>query len=192
MDLFIASPDTWYGITTESWPYIKLPKHTLHFNTSSLFWFDLYVSEISFQKGNTNIPKCLETHFSGYEKCQKKCIPQMVSFLKNLPVCENFEDFKCIFEHWAYSAYPDYKLCLKPLKTTTYATDPVKLKKKRQPNSVDILIGFASNEKKIEEETLMIGPSTYIGSIGGSLGLFLGFSFFTYLSCLIDKLLDIC
>ena len=55
-----------------------------------------------------------------------------------------------------------------------------------------MLLAYSSDEIKIEEETLMIGTSSYIGSVGGSLGLFLGFSCFTYLSCCIQKVFELC
>ena len=57
---------------------------------------------------------------------------------------------------------------------------------------LDILFTFGTNEKEVAEEVLMIGLSSYIGSVGESLGLFLGFSFFTHLSCCIDKIFEIC
>ena len=82
---------------------------------------------------------------------------------------------------------------MKPMKTTLYKAKAVPFEKaSNQSNSkVELLFSYSSDEIKIEEETLMIGTSSYIGSVGGSLGLFLGFSFFTYLSYLIDKLLSI-
>ena len=60
-----------------------------------------------------------------------------------------------------------------------------------QNNTVDLLLAYSSDEINIEEETLMIGTSSYIGSVGGSLGLFLGFSCFTYLSCCIQKVFEL-
>ena len=61
-----------------------------------------------------------------------------------------------------------------------------------QNDTVDWFFSYASDEIKIAEETLMIGTSSYIGSVGGSLGLFLGFSCFTYLSCCIQKVFELC
>ena len=57
---------------------------------------------------------------------------------------------------------------------------------------MELQFGYSSDQIKIEEETLMIGTSSYIGSVGGSLGLFLGFSCFTYLSCCIQKVFELC
>ena len=42
--------------------------------------------------------------------------------------------------------------------------------------------------KKIQEEVYVISSTAFIGSIGGSLGLFFGFSFLACCSDLIDKL----
>ena len=61
-----------------------------------------------------------------------------------------------------------------------------------QNDTVDMFFSYSSDEIKIEEETLMIGTSSYIGSVGGSLGLFLGFSFFSSLSYFFGKLISIC
>ena len=41
--------------------------------------------------------------------------------------------------------------------------------------------------KIVKEEVLVDTTENLIGSVGGSLGLFLGFSFFTYLSGLLEK-----
>ena len=39
-------------------------------------------------------------------------------------------------------------------------------------------------------ETDVMGINDFVGSVGGSLGLFLGFSAFSYIAFLIDKLFD--
>ena len=51
---------------------------------------------------------------------------------------------------------------------------------------------FSEFTKDVKEELLMIPSPTadFIGSIGGSLGLFLEFSWFTYVSGMLDKLLS--
>ena len=196
LSLFMASPESWYGITTDAWPYLKLDKQTLEFNTSATFWVDMYVKEITYQKGHSSIKNCLENHVSSY-KCTQKCIPFFLSFLDHLPACQTSEETYCMYNYWGwaeeFNIYSKYKQCLKPKTTILYEANPTKLEGEVSPNnSVDLLFGYASNEMEIEEEALMIGTSSYIGSVGGSLGLFLGFSFFTHLSCCIDKLIDFC
>ena len=46
------------------------------------------------------------------------------------------------------------------------------------------------DKKEVKEETLVLGTREYIGYIGGSLGLLLGFSCYAYITKLIDKVLD--
>ena len=48
---------------------------------------------------------------------------------------------------------------------------------------------FDKATKDIKEEVLIVTTGGFIGSVGGSAGLFLGFSFFTYLSGIIDRVL---
>ena len=82
---------------------------------------------------------------------------------------------------------------MKPKETTLYKAKPVSVAKRgpNQSNSVDLFFTYPSDEVKIVEETLMMGTSSYIGSVGGSLGLFLGFSFFSSLSYFFGKLMSI-
>ena len=47
---------------------------------------------------------------------------------------------------------------------------------------------FDSNVHVIKEEALVYNTLDLIVSVGGSLGLFLGFSFFGYLSCCLDRI----
>ena len=81
---------------------------------------------------------------------------------------------------------------MKPMSTTLFNAKSKTLQKiSDQPDTVAMLFTYISDQIKIKEDTLMIGTSPYIGSVGGSLGLFLGFSFFTYLSFCIDKLFEL-
>ena len=86
----------------------------------------------------------------------------------------------------------NYKKCMKPTKTTLYKAKPVSVGEKALNRSeITLLFTYQSDEIKIEEETLLMGTSSYIGSVGGSLGLFLGFSFFSSLSYFFGKLFSI-
>ena len=81
---------------------------------------------------------------------------------------------------------------MNPKKTNLYKAKSFPMDKmSNQGNIVELLFTYSSDEIKIEEETLMMGTSSYIGSVGGSLGLFLGFSFFSSLSYFFGKLMSI-
>ena len=49
---------------------------------------------------------------------------------------------------------------------------------------------FASNDADIFEEILIIDEISLIGSLGGSLGLFIGFSFFGYITSFFDVIVE--
>ena len=55
-----------------------------------------------------------------------------------------------------------------------------------------ILMKFknASNKINVYEETLMFDDTSLVGSLGGSLGLFVGFSFFGYAMPIVEAISD--
>ena len=59
-------------------------------------------------------------------------------------------------------------------------------------DSMGILMKFkyASNKINVYEETLMVDDTSLVGSLGGSLGLFVGFSFFGYAMPIMETVFD--
>ena len=49
---------------------------------------------------------------------------------------------------------------------------------------------YSTDQLEVKEEIPNLGFSLFVGEIGGALGLFLGFSFYTYFSHFIDYLMD--
>ena len=50
----------------------------------------------------------------------------------------------------------------------------------------EFLVGSESNTKNVYEEILIVDDIGLVGSLGGSLGLFVGFSFFGYVTPVLD------
>ena len=190
VNIFIASRETWYGIIALSWPYFELEQHSFSFNTSEYYWMDMQVKDITYQNGHKSVEDCIENLMATKDDC-KECSPFFFTFKnKKALSCQSIEDNKCWY-YWSFYGknYNEYKRCLKPRQTTLYNAESKPLKKSSpRRETVELTFTYSSDQIKIEEETLIIGTSSYIGSVGGSLGLFLGFSVFTYLSCFIDKL----
>ena len=190
--LYLASKESWYSIMAGAWPFTKPIMYDLKFNTFSMIQMDIHVTKWQYKTGHSNIPDCFEDWFSSIN-CSQKCMPFFVPSNHKRPECQTIKESKCTFDVLlGGESYFKFKNCMKPKETTSYAADPVVVEQDYvNDSSINVIITFASDEVEMKEETLMIGLSSLIGSIGGSLGLFLGFSCFTYLSYCIDKLFDI-
>ena len=57
-------------------------------------------------------------------------------------------------------------------------------------DSIMFSLAFKSNVRNIYEEILVFDDNGLIGSLGGSLGLFVGFSFFGCVATFLDVILD--
>ena len=192
INLFVASRETWYGIITSSWPYFELKEFEFSYNIPKMHWMDMQVTNITYQNGHKSIEDCIENLMATNDDC-KKCSPFFFSFKNKKISCQLIEDNKC-WSDWIFLGknHNTYKKCMKPRQTTLYnAKSKLYEKVGNQSNIMELQFGYSSDQIKIEEETLMIGTSSYIGSVGGSLGLFMGFSVFTYLSYCIDKFFEL-
>ena len=56
--------------------------------------------------------------------------------------------------------------------------------------NLQFIIRAASNKRNIFEETLIFDDIALVGSLGGSLGLFVGFSFFGYVTPILEAAFD--
>ena len=56
--------------------------------------------------------------------------------------------------------------------------------------NVQFTLRYTSQDADIFEEILIVDEISLIGSLGGSLGLFIGFSFFGYITTLLDVIVD--
>ena len=105
------------------------------------------------------------------------------------PICKSdqeFEQFEQIHEKFLYAeSYQiiDMSGCKKPCTYNEYkfATSSPEIMPKTDLKSTSAKVGFwvASSKTWIEEEVLLYSFTSLIAEFGGSLGLFLGFSFMT-------------
>ena len=109
-----------------------------------------------------------------------------------LPICDNLEDEICNGGPLAWKKLiATFRSCPRPCKIISYIHSKVEIYQSdyvdNNPNKVHLAL-TPNKIKRIETEILVYDVTDMIGALGGSLGLFLGFSFLGLLSDLIDFL----
>ena len=112
----------------------------------------------------------------------------------SVPNCAKLEDEICIGGPKVWNAlYDEFPKCLTPCKMISYKDSQLQLKEPIIMKTGQTLVNFEltmNNIKKMEKQALVYDTNDVIGAIGGSLGLFLGFSFFSVISKFLDDLFN--
>ena len=182
-DVMVTSKNGWYGILFDDWPLFQVTKFRFDVKpqTNALWFLKFGVVEQNFRYGQSNITQCLD-RMSGNYNCSTQCIPLVYNFLSSdLPICQNFEEVRCIRK--------GRLKCFKPKFLIQYKADPVESKIERKKHTyLRLLMQFPNDLVEISEEIIVFSDLDFLASVGGSLGLFLGFSFFNLGSAIIDML----
>ena len=149
---------------------------------SQYFFSVTKVKRIHNMNGIQNRDSCIRDLISS-SNCTKKCNPLILSFLKNpsIDICQKSEDFLCNLELVGLYNGQMHK-CLNPkstseftisLSSTSYnVTNPLNV------SYIDFRFKFIASRTEIQREKPIISYRDFIGSVGGSLGLFLGLGHF--------------
>ena len=130
--------------------------------------------------------------------CSVKCKPKLVkSFFdryiedgKSPPDCVCLRDEHCAFWQFLNVAFL-YAKCESRCKTTEYSgrasfSDQEFLNSGDGNKSADIILYYGATSRTLVQEYWVYDTEGMIGTLGGSLGLFLGFSFYGFISDLLD------
>ena len=173
--MYFTSPDATLNIATEVWPQylpgtVKFPSNSSRY---SVINYDRTI-QYNFKTGVRNSSECIA---KVSEESQCKCY-----YTSSLPVCE---DFECL---WRRNKV--WQKCLLQKHPVAYL--PKLIEHTAYDNNVStagvFTIVSTTDIKQIIDEIDIITLSGLIGSIGGSLGMFFGFSLTPYLSFLIEKI----
>ena len=177
--IYLTSNNTWQSITTSDWPQFTPSKIELTIGNS--YYYQFKATEYLFSQGVENSEDCWKRHLN-MSSCKTKC--KWASFT-DLPMCNSSQEVTCLmFDEDIGEPYNDCN-CRK--RSLTYHGDLTKLAKYSSNNATNIEISILSFTKEVREEIEVITFSNLIGSLGGSLGMFFGFSISTYVLYLLDK-----
>ena len=84
------------------------------------------------------------------------------------------------------------KLCLKQKSFSTYSTkkEDIQFGGANTTATVMYSLSFTEKTRTTNDEVLMVSNIDLLSSLGGALGLFIGFSFFGYFATALDALVD--
>ena len=92
-------------------------------------------------------------------------------------------------QFYQYSALSNNIIPLSPIEENIGEYEALKLF--LNSSLLDINMEFSTNIRTVHDEVYILDGIGLLGSLGGSLGLFIGFSFFGYIANIIDTLANV-
>ena len=126
-------------------------------------------------------------------QAQNPCLPVRLASYANiakvdLKMCQTWEDEQNNFETFMNN-YNGETMTSCNASCIQHQYTGVKTSTKRSkvgPNEIFLSYIFPTNEIQVFEEYLMFGVNDLIGTIGGHSGLFIGFSFYGFISTILE------
>ena len=183
--LYLTSNEAWHSIVWRTW--VKPLPQTVEIdiqNVSRSYLVDLIFTEHLSKSGSSDTNECIKNAIMK-SKCNVKCNPFFIQD-ETLPMCSSKREIVCI------AAENDLTECIGKKQSISYQRRISKHKSYKKSKQVvtQVALSIRSMNKEVREEVQVITSSTLIGSIGGSLGMFFGFSFSGFVLCLMDKLAE--
>ena len=193
ISLMIAVTDTWQGIVGSRWPYSKVPPIVsgsfsdaiLNSNT-----IDIEENVFKYLEGKGDFGECMMDFQR--TNCNSIFDPGPKNNLNYCPALINqsyiFGEIKECLEQKEFKQYS----ALVETDRTDYNFDPPETAESYfgAKMNLQFMIMSTSNKRNIFEETLIFDDIDLVGSLGGSLGLFVGFSFFGYVTPILEAVFD--
>ena len=171
--VFLTSNTSWHGIVAETWPQFRPTEINLDLSNKEYLKYVLLsrTTQMIFQQGVASTEDCFWAEVLK-TKCPKKCIV----YFEEKPKCQTIEEWQCIKSQWSNDVWTK---CLYKTRALKFRAKDSDVQSYTTGQSSKVWIEMYSMSEEIEEEVDVITLSGLIGSLGGSLGLFFGFSIFT-------------
>ena len=158
---------------------------------------DIFPTEVNNLDGIENVDDCMIKELRE-ANCSFICLPILFNFLNDrIPFCATGEDYLCMLKHidTLRRRGPAVSLSCysKKQKRSTVVQGTIVVYDYIETNLLQLGIYISDmtyGQVTTKKEKYIMTTEDFIGSVGGSLGLFLGFSFFCYASDALDKLFN--
>ena len=185
--IYLVSNDSWHGICDETLPYFQPSKIYVNLANPQRLQVPISTTIYEYMNGN-DFEKCAKDVIYGLN-CSVKCPPFYLYSTLSLPHCNTLEDNLCVERELYFSTMEKARQiysCHKPKVAKLFNPRPNAWKNHLGTNKSKIYFYFESLFILHQQETEVISMAELIGTIGGSLGLFTGFSFYSYFSGLLE------
>ena len=190
IQIFITSNDTWQGFYLYSWQYFDVPNVMIPIDTGIQSFVEINPRMINFRNGVDDVKKCIND-LIGKINCSHLCYPVAYNQIGDLPDCKSYQDMMCMINNGYFNPYFDvnFGLCLRPANAMVFKSKVIITRpSKKFSDEIFLWFKYSTDQLEINEEVPILGVTTLIGSVGGSLGLFLGFSCYEYLTNFINRI----
>ena len=180
--VYLTSPNALLNIATNVWPQYMPGKVKVSFNseTISVIRYDKVI-KYTFKNGVQNASECMKQVID-MSDCNHECCH--ISGC-SLPICNSSQGYDCLW----FNNKKLGKRCLLQKHSLAYLPilEDSAVYDQDSSSSGVFIISTTSDTIQIIEEIDLITLAGLIGSIGGSLGMFFGFSLTSYLFFAIEK-----
>jgi hypothetical protein len=204
----LSTPEERYGLVLGTWTGTSPFSFILKFGTRTQLMIKKHVmnrlvdsaSEPCSHYKNTAVPACLGksyiTELINYtsQVCENPCklalLQTIYEMLPNntIPKCLTVKDHNCM---WKHRNIRMVKQNCKPACSVTNYVGSVKENEEGDSDKVAVLgIVYISTSITVHEEYLIYDIYSFVGSVGGYMGLFIGFSFFDFGVMLVNYFID--
>ena len=197
--VFITGKNDWHGVLNSFFGPDDYFHHNLLMEDSGETFaiMDVNISPTTVVglNGIENADECVVQHLKK-AKCPYVCSPIIFNYLNEwIPPCSKNEDYLCMLDYYQKTMTPELPCYHEKRKKAT------KIKGVFQkvwfmsagdndPYELELKINHITTDLYEMEEKYILSTEDFIGTVGGSLGLFLGFSFLTFVTDVIGKVFD--
>ena len=182
--LYLTSNNSWHGIMYQVWPQGSPTKTNIGFKSGDIR-LKLTLTKSSYLKPELNTYECLKSTYESDANCSLVC--DYLNNFPGVPGCETSEQIQCIFDTVPMGQIQNCFLLHQRLQ---YNVRLAKEQSFYKPNSTTIAINMESMTEEVKEEVQLISTQSFIGNLGGSLGMFFGFSIYGWFTFMVGYLID--